>query len=59
MCSAAPGYSPSIQLRVGSPIPRGTLRSLVVVDFKETRLEWQSGLWKSVEEAMKAQRHAS
>lgn len=54
MHSAAPGCSLSTQLRVGSPIPGGTQRSWVVVDFEKTRREWQSGLWRSVEEERKA-----
>lgn len=44
----------SALLRVGSPVPRGTLRSLAVVDFEEVRLGWQSGLWRSGEVEKKA-----
>lgn len=49
---------PAPLLRVVSPILRGMLSLLAVVDFKETDLQWQQGL-RLVEQGRKAWRHAS
>lgn len=65
MCSGAPGWQCQtplfpcplpVLLREVSPILGGTRRPLAVVDFKDTGLGWQPGLWRSVEEEGKAWR---